>query len=215
MGQKKFAAILADVAAQKWHKATLGAKTKDGLVKYKYLSLSDILDRLQPIIAANGCSLQCTVHSEDDSNNTVVAMACVDNNTGANVAFSRAKIPQCGDAQAFGSWLTYMRRYLICAIFNIVADDDDGAATLPKKILPKGNYEKAAIAVVSGRYGLNDIWRKYPDTPYSERAIVAQIVEHQKQPQQPQQQIQRPTSTEAHPHQPWHDDLGGLFETKQ
>lgn len=172
----KFSQILEKVSAKSWVKSTQGAKTKDGAVKYKYLNLADIIEQLQPIVFECGCHLHCSVYTREDSKDTVVSIACVDDETNINIAYSCATVPQCADAQAFGSWLTYMRRYLICTMFNIVADDDDGAATLPKKILPQGNYAKAVEAVVSGKFTLKEVWDKYPDTPMHIRAEVADMV---------------------------------------
>ena len=178
---KKFSLILEKVSANTWVKSTQGARTKDGVVKYKYLNLADILEKLQPIVFECDCHLRCSVYSNEDNVYTTVSVACVDNATNINIAYSRATVPQCADAQAFGSWLTYMRRYLICAMFNIVADDDDGAATLPKKILPESNYSKVVEAVASGKYQLKQVWNKYPDTPMHVRADVADMVDKVRQ----------------------------------
>lgn len=175
--EKKFAAILASVAAESWVKSTQGAKTRDGVVKYKYLQLADILEKLQPILAANNAFLKCAITPEN------IGVSCICADTGEVMNECTALIPHTEDAQALGSWHTYLRRYLILAMFNIAAEDDDGAATLPKKILPKINWQKAAQAVNSGQYSANDIWAKYPDTPMNERFDFADFCDKQKQPQ--------------------------------
>lgn len=177
---KKFAAILASVAAESWVKSTQGAKTRDGAVKYKYLQLADIFEKLQPILAANSAILKCIVKPE------IISVQCICADTGEVLNECSAKIPDTDDAQALGSWHTYLRRYLILAMFNIAAEDDDGAATLPKKTLPRANWAKAAQAIHSGQYSENDIWAKYPDTPMNERFDFADFCEKQKRTQPPQ-----------------------------
>jgi len=55
-------------------------------------------------------------------------------------------LPAGEGAQSAGSAITYARRYLLCAVLNIAADEDDDGAKASKKTKPKEDWGKKVEA---------------------------------------------------------------------
>lgn len=73
------------------------------------------------------------------------------------------------DAQAYGSAISYARRYALMSMLNIAAEDDDGnsaTAKAPGRESPKDNseriaalYEQGVLAASKGTPSLTEWWR--------------------------------------------------------
>lgn len=113
-------------------KDALGVVGKDH--QYKYADLSGILEAIIPACLVNGLVILQSIDAETSSLTTRVAhvsgewVECV------------YPLPSTTSAQAFGSALTYGRRYSIQSLLCLAAADDDGAVEVPpaRKKKPTG-----------------------------------------------------------------------------
>lgn len=96
---------------------TVQTKT-GGSYKFKYAPLDSILNAVRKPLADNGLAV---VQLLDDGDLVTMLM----HESGARLA-GRVSIPAVeGNVQAFGSAITYLRRYSIQAILGIAAEEDD------------------------------------------------------------------------------------------
>lgn len=139
---------------------------KDKLAKgakfnYNYESLDQVLECVRPHLAANGL---CLSQGQEwrDGRGYVLVTAVFD--AGGKLVMDERPMRDFGnDAQAAGSWETYMRRYALRSAFGLAGEDDDGAATKnakvrqpkPKKATPSQiaaiNDAAAAFAVMKDK----------------------------------------------------------------
>lgn len=90
-----------------------------GAKKFKYASLTQILKVCRPVLAKHSLCIVQKVHQ--DRVETQVVHATGDA-VGCDVHF---RLPLDANMQALGSAITYAKRYGICALLGIAADDDD------------------------------------------------------------------------------------------
>lgn len=94
-------------------------------IKYSYSDLPGILDMSRKSLSDNELSI---THLTKNIPNAIILRAMLLHSSG-QYFFSELQIPQIQDPQALGSILTYYRRYTVCGLLNIAADeDDDGQA---------------------------------------------------------------------------------------
>ena len=107
--------------------------------KSKYAALSDIMSVVRPVLNANGLGLRQLVESDGDviSVESVVFNGEGESVSSGNISFT---LPSGGNQfQTKGIAITYARRYTLCSLLSIVADDDlDGE-------LKNSNTKSAAI----------------------------------------------------------------------
>lgn len=98
--------------------------------KSKYATLDSVLDAVTPALCANGLAV---VQATDLVEGGRVLITHLYHESGEGLQ-SRYPLPAIDDPQKFGAALTYARRYAICALLSITADeDDDGDATRQTK----------------------------------------------------------------------------------
>lgn len=86
-----------------------------GKQKYMYADLTDVVKAIRPILSKHGFSIiQCV---QDDSFVTIVGHE-------SGVIQASVKMPPYKSNQDLGTILTYYRRYFLCSMLGIVADDD-------------------------------------------------------------------------------------------
>ena len=116
----------------------LVAKTKSarivsdkGTFTYKYADLADILEMALPILAACGLSLRQPIRRLGPQ---LVVVTEIHHLSGEYMSDDGLPLPAGGSPQAFGSALTYMRRYGACSLLGIAPDaDEDGALATAEK----------------------------------------------------------------------------------
>lgn len=90
-------------------------------VKRKYVKLDDIMSAVRPVLAKYGCYIE--QHLAGDSVITRIV-----HTSGQFIAsklhYQTWEANQVNNLQRLGGGLTYLKRYAISAILNIVADDD-------------------------------------------------------------------------------------------
>jgi hypothetical protein len=97
---------------------------KGGKTKYSYADLSDIWDCIGGPLAEN--NLFVSHQTFKDEKGELIMETLVYNETGEHLS---TQMPVIGgetkNPQAFGSALTYTRRYSICSLLGVITDDDD------------------------------------------------------------------------------------------
>ena len=115
---------------------------------YKYADLSDILEVIKKPLFDNQLSVSQIMNFKPGSFSLETAII---HSSGQYIS-GNYPLPEGKTAQELGSAITYARRYALCAILNIVADeDDDGAIATQappevKKTPPKPYYSKPVSA---------------------------------------------------------------------
>jgi hypothetical protein len=93
--------------------------------KSKYADLETINDVIKPVLRQNGlCIVQYTALT--DNNRTSLCTTLY--HESGECLESWWLLPDVTDPQKIGSALTYYRRYAICAMLNLSAEDDDAQA---------------------------------------------------------------------------------------
>ncbi len=114
---------------------------KVGTYSYQYADIAEVLDTVRPILARNGIALtQPTVLAED------VLVVQTRLTHAASGQWMTSDYPVCrlnGDHQKMGAAMTYARRYALCSMIGVAADDDrdgEGAAEVsaPQKKSARG-----------------------------------------------------------------------------
>jgi hypothetical protein len=99
--------------------------------KNEYMSLDGIMDSIEPILYKHGLFVSHSI------NESILKTSVIDVETGESISTDYpidCKLPD----QKLGSSLTYGRRYSVCLLFAIVADeDDDGNAASKKETKPQ------------------------------------------------------------------------------
>ena len=104
----------------------MGNPIKDkSAYKYYYADLSQVLGIVKPVLDQNGLCLYQHVKYENGKPYLITTVFDEDE----SLDLSERQIHDFPDAQATGSYDTYMRRYELLKVFCLTADDDDGAAT--------------------------------------------------------------------------------------
>ena len=110
--------------------------------KSKYADLSTILEACQPALNAHNIAILQPVSTKEGRD--VVETLLIHSSgefIGSEVEIKASKV---NDSQAFGSAVSYARRYALQSLLGLAAIDDDGnKASLPEKKI-KG-FDKAAI----------------------------------------------------------------------
>jgi hypothetical protein len=92
--------------------------------KSKYASLDAVLGAVEPSLLTNGLTLSHTV----DSGRLITRLY----HTSGDYLESSFNIPDLSDPQKLGSIISYYRRYAVCGLLSVTADeDDDGNAAKP------------------------------------------------------------------------------------
>lgn len=94
--------------------------------KSKFAPLDEIVETINPILSAHGL-VWSTMPSQSDSGPTLryrLAHAPSGESEEGEMPLLLSK----QDAQGQGSAITYARRYALCAVLNLVADEDDDGA---------------------------------------------------------------------------------------
>lgn len=121
---------------------------------YNYATLGNVIESIAPLLADNGLAIMQPL---DNINGEPALRTIIMHTSGERVEsvfpLEKAGMKGVNDAQQIGAAITYMRRYGICAAFNLITEDDD-AACLSKKPAapaptPSGSLEDRAKAIPS------------------------------------------------------------------
>lgn len=101
-------------------KVQMRAEKGGGTYEYNYADLADIMAAIVPALSKNGLALLQPIDAETNRLTTLLI------HSSGQFYSATYNLPQGLTAQAFGSALTYARRYSL-SLVGIVAEDDDDA----------------------------------------------------------------------------------------
>jgi hypothetical protein len=115
-------------------KAEFDPIQKDGTnphYKRKYATLDAVLDAVTPALGKHGLVI---IQTTEIFEGKTVLRTHIFHESGESIA-STYPLPEISDSQKLSAALTYARRYAVCAILSVTADEDDDAesAGTPKK----------------------------------------------------------------------------------
>lgn len=114
--------------------AEVGAIAKDSknpFFKSTYLSLNGLREAVLPVLTKNGIVLlQPTVFREGRN---FVATQLIHADTGETIeGLTEIAVKNVGNAQEYGSGVSYSRRYGLMSILSLAAEDDDGESAVAR-----------------------------------------------------------------------------------
>ena len=122
-------------------KAEFNAIQKDGTnphYKRKYATLDAVLDAVTPGFSKYGLVI---IQTTEICEGQTTLQTHLFHESGERIT-STYPLPEISDSQKFGAALTYARRYAVCAILSVTADEDndaEGAPTSKKTEQPHNN----------------------------------------------------------------------------
>ncbi len=128
------AAALAAVQAE-LPKLTKGSTANTGTYSYRYVDLADVSATILPLLGKHG--LAFTAEPTMDEGGRFVLRYTLMHAAGEQ-RVGLYPLPSSGKPQDIGSHITYARRYALCSVTGIAADeDDDGKAAQSADIKPE------------------------------------------------------------------------------
>lgn len=109
---------------------------------YKYTSLDTIVSTIKPIMAKHNLAFMQSVGGLENVTITTRIFNSMGQYIEDTVQLPTIQANKMNNAQVLGAVITYMRRYTLCALLGITADEDVDAA-LPAKEEKKAPVQKA------------------------------------------------------------------------
>jgi hypothetical protein len=138
---------------------TFDAKVEAGPMRYKYATLSQVLDEVRPKLADHGLVMSQTATE-------VGVSTTFFHESGEWLRFPPLYIkPAGGTPQNVGSAISYARRYSILSICNLATEDDDGHAAAkappaaPERPAPRDTRPDRIDAVLTTLGGLSERYK--------------------------------------------------------
>ena len=124
----------------------------------KYADLASIVQTVAPALAT--CGLAVTQLTEADATNSghVNLTTMLLHTSGQYIGSTVSMQPTKQDPQAYGSAITYARRYALCSILGLAPDEDDdgnaasSAADGPDFVWPSGKHQGERLGTIDGGY---------------------------------------------------------------
>lgn len=99
--------------------------------KSKYADLSSVVEAIKPALQKHKLGFIQVSH---DADNCACIETVIVHDSGQTFSAGRVSVPVSkGDAQGYGSAMTYARRYSLSAAFGVCPEDDDGNAAAKAK----------------------------------------------------------------------------------
>ena len=109
---------------------------------YKYTSLDTIVSTIKPIMAKHNLAFMQSVGGLENVTITTRIFNAMGQYIEDTVQLPTIQANKMNNAQVLGAVITYMRRYTLCALLGITADEDVDAA-LPAKEEKRAPVQKA------------------------------------------------------------------------
>lgn len=144
----------------------------------KYADINSVLEAVLPALRNHGVALMQPIVALDNGGYCVRTLL-VHTPTGQTIHCDTPIYGAGGSAQAFGSGVTYARRYGIVSLLCLEAEDDDGAkASKSSEALPKNQEEVDEYMVALGEARtleeLRNIWLSIPNHLKADRNLIAE-----------------------------------------
>jgi len=99
--------------------------TTNGHFKTKYADLAACRDAVLPVLAKHGIALVQMAETTEDGRSVELTTTLLHGTERLPCGTLRLPLSGSNLSHALGSALTYMRRYSLCAVAGVAADDDD------------------------------------------------------------------------------------------
>ena len=135
--------------------------------KNKYSSLNDVLSAVVPALNNNGIVLLQPLVNIDGKNYVKTVLMHESGETFESLA--EIFCTKQNDAQAYGSGISYARRYSVSSICGIGSEDDDGQKAVQQK--PNATTE-ILLKAKQGGFSLEQIKTKYTITTQQQQEFI-------------------------------------------
>lgn len=132
--------------------------------KNKYASLDSIIDAITPALCEAGVLLVQPTIIRDGV--TILSTQLIHGATGEMIS-SELTIPPQSDPQKLGAALTYYRRFSICSLLSIAADDDDDGDSAVSNVRPKSISAPLVLSELARQYQ-TDVKRAFVELGWSQ-----------------------------------------------
>lgn len=128
---------------------------------YKYADLPTIFDVIKPLLQKHGLGFTQHLGTIDGVTylQTIIYHIESGEKIESQVAIPQVQLAKMNDYQAFGSGVTYYRRYALACSLTLITDVDNDAAgeqkrsqTPKKQTLNDAQFKKAVASIESGAY---------------------------------------------------------------
>jgi hypothetical protein len=125
-------------------------KVTTGKFSYTYASLPDIIDSVRQVLFDNGLAFTQAITSDDAR---IGCTTTLYHSAGHSETFGPLFMAAGSTPQEAGSAITYARRYQLCAVLGIAADEDDDGAKASKRASSAPNASSAGTGAKAGASG--------------------------------------------------------------
>ena len=157
--------------------------TKNDHFKSKYADLASVMAACLPALNANGIAVIQPPY-QDENGNRFVKTVFVHGETGQQAECAVPLIVAKNDMQAYGSAVTYARRYGLMSMAGIAPEDDDGnaAAKAPPMVEQRQEAPRGPSAMDVASESLTNaesldqlaaIWQGLPRSVQGEARVIA------------------------------------------
>jgi len=151
----------------------LDGKVQYKQTKFKYATLGQIIEKVTPVLAEVG--LGFTQGMSGDQVTTVLFDS-------ESQITSRTTIPTVTNPQDLGKWITYVKRYQLCAMLGIVGEDDvDGQLKVQEKEDEELKRTRNWIASTKDMQSLHDVYNTFKDQGKLTPEIIRMVSERKEQ----------------------------------
>lgn len=108
----------------------IGAIKKDSVnphFKNRYFDINTLLAEIKPVLNKHGVVLIQGLDYLACTTRMALTTKLIDTDSKEEVFFT-CPLPECADAQKYGSAITYFRRYALTSLLALEAEDDDATA---------------------------------------------------------------------------------------
>jgi len=120
----------------------------------RYASLAAIMDAIRPLMGEHGFSWVATptiLGSDSQDPGEIGLVYYLYHSSGECVAGGTYPLPGGATPQALGAAITYARRYTLCSVLNLVADEDDDGNTASGVTTPAKARAPRQAAQIPGK----------------------------------------------------------------
>jgi len=143
---------------------------------YSYADLPTIFDKINPLLKKHGLGFTQLINTHEEANylNTMVFHVESGELLESNTFIPQATLKGMNDYQAFGSGVTYFRRYALSSALGLVTDKDTDAAgeqTPTKEKLTAPRFKDALKAIQDGKITKDKLTDKFALTNAQSKAL--------------------------------------------
>lgn len=124
---------------------TAKVRSDKGNYEYTYAGLAEVSEKVLPLLSKHGLAFVATPRITERGYVLIGKLTC-----GSEGEIGEFPLPGQAGPQAIGSAITYGRRYLLCALTGLVADDQDDDAGAAEQEVKRTRRAASASAEKAG-----------------------------------------------------------------